>query len=103
EIVVEPRFFRRARYNALLTVILVVALADVFGIVGLILGPPLAALVQIIGRHLMLRQLARQRGEAALPAPNLDERLVAVRAALASRQNPPAELVNLANRVEALV
>ena len=52
-LVIEPRVFHRKRYNALLIVIFVVALAEIFGLVGVILAPPLAVAVQIFFERLM--------------------------------------------------
>jgi predicted PurR-regulated permease PerM len=101
EIWVEPRLFQRRRYNSLLTVLVVVALADVFGIAGLVLGPPVASVVQIVAGHLLRRQVvARQRSEHTV---TLQERVGAMRAALASMPEPPAGLVSLADRADELV
>jgi predicted PurR-regulated permease PerM len=47
ELAVEPRFFNRRRYSSILIVLAMIPLADTFGVVGLILAPPLAAAIQI--------------------------------------------------------
>lgn len=52
EFVVEPRLYSRKQYSSLLTVILVIVLADSYGIFGIILAPPLAAAIQIFFRNL---------------------------------------------------
>ena len=52
KLVVEPRFFPRHKYSSLLTVLFVIALAETFGFIGVILAPPLAVAVQILFRHL---------------------------------------------------
>jgi putative permease len=100
---VEPRLFRRRHYNPFVMVIVVVALADVFGIFGLILGPPLAAAIQIAGNHLLHWRLERQSRLRALELPALEERVAAVRAALSSLRDPPAGLVSLVERLELLL
>jgi putative permease len=52
KLVVEPRFFPRHKYSSLLIVLLVIALAETFGFIGVILAPPLAVAVQILFQHL---------------------------------------------------
>jgi hypothetical protein len=82
---------------------LAAALADVFGIFGLILGPPLAAAIQIAGNHLLHWRLERQSRLRALELPALEQRVAAVRAALSSLRDPPAGLVSLVERLELLL
>ena len=52
KLVIEPRFFPRHKYSSLLIVLFVIALAETFGFVGVILAPPLAVAVQILFQHL---------------------------------------------------
>ena len=52
KLVIEPRFFPRYKYSALLIVLLVIALADTIGFIGVILAPPLAVALQILFQHL---------------------------------------------------
>ena len=52
KLVIEPRFFRRERYSALLIVLFVIALASAFGFIGVILAPPLAVAIQIMFQQL---------------------------------------------------
>jgi len=52
KLLVEPRFFPRAKYSSLLIVLFVVALADLFGFFGVVLAPPLAVALQILFQHL---------------------------------------------------
>lgn len=51
-LVIEPRFFPRHKYSALLIVLFVIALAETIGFIGVILAPPLAVAVQILFQHL---------------------------------------------------
>ena len=51
-LVIEPRFFPRYKYSALLIVLFVIALAETIGFIGVILAPPLAVAVQILFQHL---------------------------------------------------
>jgi predicted PurR-regulated permease PerM len=51
-LVIEPRFFPRHKYSSLLIVLFVIALAETFGFIGVVLAPPLAVAVQILFQHL---------------------------------------------------
>ncbi|MBN2117739.1 MAG: AI-2E family transporter [Anaerolineales bacterium] len=51
-LIIEPRFFPRHKYSSLLIVLFVIALAEAFGFIGVILAPPLAVAVQILFQHL---------------------------------------------------
>jgi predicted PurR-regulated permease PerM len=42
KLIIEPRFFPRHKYSSLLIVLFVIALAEMFGFLGVILAPPLA-------------------------------------------------------------
>jgi len=52
---VKPRLFSRRWDNPILTVILLIAMADAFGLVGLILAPPVSVVCQILWNHLVNR------------------------------------------------
>ena len=52
KLVIEPRFFPRHKYSSLLIVLFVIALAETFGFIGVILALPLAVAVQILFQHL---------------------------------------------------
>lgn len=51
-LIIEPRFFPRHKYSSLLIVLFVVALAEAFGFLGVVLAPPLAVATQILFQHL---------------------------------------------------
>ena len=53
EFVVEPRLFNRRRFSSLLVVIVVLVLVDEYGLIGILLAPPLAAAIQILAGQLM--------------------------------------------------
>jgi putative permease len=52
KLVIEPRFFPRNKYSSLLVVLFVIALAETFGFIGVVLAPPLAVAVQILFQYL---------------------------------------------------
>lgn len=101
QLYVEPRFFDRRRYNALITAIIIFGLANIAGVTGLILGAPLAAALQIAGRQWIRRRLSV--GAESPAEESFSERLRAVRAALERRKRPAPELTNLVDRLTALV
>ncbi len=52
EVWVEPRLYGRGRVSPVLVVITLMVMAQYAGILGMLLAPPLAALIQILGREL---------------------------------------------------
>lgn len=103
EIFVEPRLFNRRRYNSLLIVVVVISLAEMIGVAGIVLGPPLAAALQIFLAHLFRRRAAAVVSEGIHPETSLRERVAQLGARLDRVENPAPELVSLAERVSRLV
>jgi predicted PurR-regulated permease PerM len=68
---VKPRLFNRRWDNPILTVFLLIALADAFGLFGLLLAPPLSIVCQILWNHLVSR---RAVAGAAAQISDLKER-----------------------------
>ncbi len=50
---VKPRLFSRRWDNPILTIVLLIALADAFGLVGIIVAPPLSVVCQILWSRLV--------------------------------------------------
>ncbi|HJW90226.1 MAG TPA: AI-2E family transporter [Anaerolineales bacterium] len=53
---VKPRLFKRRWDNPILTVVLLIALADAFGLIGLIVAPPVSVVCQILWSRLVSRR-----------------------------------------------
>ncbi len=70
-VLVKPRLFNRRWDNPILTVFLLIALADAFGILGILLAPPLSIVCQILWRRLVTR---RAVSGAAAQVSDLKER-----------------------------
>jgi hypothetical protein len=102
EFAIEPRLFNRRRYNALLMIVAVVALADSFGVFGLLLGPPLAVAVQVLAESLMRQRIAVNSAAPAPAAQTLEDRMGELNARLRSWDSPPQELTSLVARLEDL-
>lgn len=103
ERIVEPRLFDRRRYNSLITAIVIIGMAEAAGLVGLLLGPPLAAALQIVGHEWMRMRMASAASASPPSIESLRERLTQLQADLARRKSPAPELVNVVNRLAALV
>jgi len=56
DLIVKNRIFKLRWDNSILTVVLLIALADVFGVVGLLLAPPLSVVCQILWSRLVIRR-----------------------------------------------
>lgn len=104
EVVVEPRIFNRRRYSSLLIILFVVALADQYGLIGIIIAPPLAAATQIFFRRLTLQTPPVETVSPATQVATLQTRLEALRSEIDSMEEPPTpEITNLVARIDELM
>jgi putative permease len=87
---VMPRLFTRRWDNPILTVVLIIALADAFGIVGIIVAPPLSVLCQVLWNRLVNHRAVIG---AAAQISDLKERQALVWAAIKAMDEPPLPLV----------
>ena len=88
---IKPRLFNRQWDNPILTVILLITLADAFGLAGIIVAPPLSVICQILWNRLITRRLALS-GEAA-QVSDLIERQERLKASIKAMDEPPIPLV----------
>ena len=101
KLIIEPRFFLRSRYSSLLIVLFVIALAQTFGFIGVILAPPLAVAVQILFQHLYPLATPAFSSETAEQVSDIKERLLQLKRRLQASRN--RESIRLADRLERLV
>ncbi len=87
---VKPRLFNRRWDNPILTVVLLIALADAFGLIGIIVAPPLSVVCQILWSRLVNH---RAVSGAATQISDLKERQVLVWAAIKAMDGPSLPLV----------
>lgn len=104
EMVIEPRLIKhRHLISPLLVVLVMMVLADAFGILGLVMAPPLAGAIQIFLGNLV----QRSPPGSIKPAPqvtDLYERLTAINATIAEIDEPPSpEVINIMERLTRLM
>jgi predicted PurR-regulated permease PerM len=87
---VKPRLFQHRWDNPILTVVLLIALADALGLVGIIIAPPLSAVCQILWSRLVSRPVVPG---AAARISDLKGRQAHVWAAIQAMDEPPVPLV----------
>jgi len=86
----KPRLFNRKWDNPILTLVIVIAMASAFGLLGIVLAPPLSAVCQILWSLLVSHRLA---AGAAAQVSDLKERRERVLAAIKAMDEPPLPLV----------
>lgn len=104
EYVVQPRLIRGRRYWGILAVILMLALGDAFGLIGILIAPPVALIAQ------MLIDAILDRDQAFVDEPNEDplatvrSDLEAIKLRLATEAEAlPAPVNDLVTRLDRLI
>jgi len=87
---VEPRLFKRKWDNPILTLIILLAMADAFGLLGIIVAPPLSAVCQILWNLLVSNRLA---SGAAAQVSDLKERQTSLMDTIQAMDEPPPPLI----------
>lgn len=95
---VEPRLLKRKWDNTVLTLVIILAMADAFGLLGIIFAPPLAVVCQILWKLLVSDSLTP---EAVVQISDLKERQTRLHLAIEKMEGPPPPLV--ASSMERLV
>jgi putative permease len=97
---VKPRLFNHRQYNPILTVVILIALADAFGFIGIIAAPPLSAAIQILWTHLVTQRSVSQ------PLSNisdLKERQLLLWEAIGAMDAPPPLVTSSMERLTSLM
>jgi putative permease len=102
EILVEPRLFDRQRYSTVLIAFVAISLAMVWGVFGLLIGPPLAVVLQVFGSYLFRRRLGLT-GETVQTPTEVAARLAVLRQSLSDSEAPPPQLTSMVERLSALM
>jgi predicted PurR-regulated permease PerM len=98
---IRPKFYDRRWENLILTIVLLIALADAFGLIGIILAPPLSIIIQILWTRLVTRHV--ELG-AALQISDLKQRMTLLQEVIGSMEEPALPLVTSSvQRLAALI
>ena len=102
--VVQPRFVHKRHFSSLLSILLIIALIGPFGLLGLIVAPPLAAAIELIFWYTLQGRQVPVKVQAAEQMNELQIRVIQIREAVAHSATPPEpQTLNLLERLEALV
>ena len=97
---VEPRLSSRRQYNPIVTIVIVIALADANGLAGIIVAPPLSAACQILWSRLVSN---RAISRAAVQVSDLKERQVQIWATIKAMDEPPRLVTSSMERLSDLI
>jgi predicted PurR-regulated permease PerM len=97
---VESRLAQRAQINPMLTIVILLALADAYGLLGIFFAPPLAAVCQILWSRLVSD---RAGNGAATQVSELRERHAQVWSVIRAMDEPPPLLASSMERLAALI
>lgn len=90
QIWIKPKIFDRRWDNPILNVILMIALADTFGILGIIVAPPITAICLILWNRLVIHRVS---DGAATDLSDLKERLATISQTIDAMQEPHPPLI----------
>jgi predicted PurR-regulated permease PerM len=97
----EPRLFRRKWDNPILTLVILLALADAFGLPGILIAPPLSAICQIVWSFQFSNRIA---SGAATRISDLKERQTGLWVAIGEMDSePPPSLISGMERLTQLL
>jgi hypothetical protein len=105
ELVVEPHLFNRQRFSSLLLLLGMIMLAADFGLLGLIVAPPLMVAIQIFfDAMLVQKSVVAPAAKPVLYLEDLRARMAAVRKRIAELDEPPSqETLSLLERLTRLI
>ena len=106
EFYIEPRFIlrRQRQFSSLLSILLIIALSQPYGLMGFIVAPPLAAAIELIFRYNLQSKPLPESVQTAEQISVLRGRIIQIREMLARRSEPPEpQIASLLGRLETLV
>ena len=103
EFIIEPRLYDRSKYGAILVILVMMAMVDVLGIMGLLLAPPLALTIQIIIDEMLSAPATPAPTVAAITLQELEEQLAQVRTAVSQTETNSPRVENMVERLEQLL
>jgi putative permease len=110
EFIIEPRIFRRKSYSSVILVLVMLVLAQAYGLLGLILAPLVSAGIQIVFKYLLQPDTSSETPDLnpdenpAILTSSLREQLAEMKGALSAQgESPSPEIMSLMQRLEGLV
>lgn len=110
EHIIEPRIYWRKNYSPVILVLVMLILAEAYGLLGLVLAPLASAAIQIVFKYLLHPDSSYEvpylnpDEDPAVLASSLKERLAEAKDALQAQDNSPTpEIMSLMQRLESLV
>jgi predicted PurR-regulated permease PerM len=90
QVSIEPRLFKIKQDNPLLTFIILLAMADAFGLLGIIVAPPVSVILQSLWRLLVHENVTP---EIVVHISDLKERYAQLQVSIEQMEGPPPPLV----------
>lgn len=105
EFIIEPRLFSRQRYSGLLMILLMLPLVYSYGLIGFVIAPPVAVVVQLLLSNLMRLYLQPQPAPALLEFEQLESRYQELLTTFKEKEDGelPPEIANILERLEGLI
>lgn len=107
EFVVEPRLYDRRDYGAILVILIMMAMVDAMGLIGLLVAPPLALTLQIIWDELLNVPAALSpvtpTTTTGITLHELEDQLAQVRSIISNTETQSPRVKNMVERLEQLV
>ncbi len=97
---IEPHFFARKQINPMLTLLFLIALADAYGLLGIVVAPPLSTACQILWNRLVSHRAA---SEASSKVSDLKERQAKLWATIETLDEAPPLVTSSMARLAALI
>ena len=97
---IEPRFFERKQANPMLILLFLIALADAYGLLGIVVAPPLATACQILWNRLVSQRAA---SEASSKVSDLKERQAKLRTVIETLDEAPPLITSSMARLATLI
>ncbi|MBN2470585.1 MAG: AI-2E family transporter, partial [Anaerolineae bacterium] len=94
ELVIQPRMFDRRPYSSLLIVILLIPLAEAYGLLGLLFAPPLGAAIQTLYTSLRRPAPSVMSQDLALEVKALHEQVKSAQAQIAGKEAASSPVVS---------
>jgi predicted PurR-regulated permease PerM len=97
---IGPHFFDRKQVNPMLTLLFLIALADAYGLLGIVVAPPLATACQILWNRLVSHRAA---SEASSKVSDLKERQAKLWTAIETLDEAPPLITSSMARLAILI